>query len=95
MQNGYAESFNGRIFDELPIETLFMSLADARVEIAARVEDYNRARPHSPLGYANPAAFAAKLDKQWPASLHPAGSAAQSIALPARMRRQPPGSNPS
>jgi transposase InsO family protein len=37
MQNGYVESFT-----ELLNETLFMSLAHARVEIAAWVEDYNR-----------------------------------------------------
>ncbi len=47
MQNGYVESFNGRMRDELLNETLFMSLAHARVEIAAWVEDYNRERPHS------------------------------------------------
>jgi putative transposase len=39
MQNGYVESFNGRMRDELPNETLFLSLAHARVEIAACVED--------------------------------------------------------
>lgn len=42
MQNGYVESFNGRIRDELLNETLFMSLAHSRIEIAAWVEDYNR-----------------------------------------------------
>ena len=42
MQNGYVESFNGRMRDELLNETLFLSLAHARVEIAAWVEDYNR-----------------------------------------------------
>jgi transposase InsO family protein len=68
MQNGYVESFNGRMRDELLNETLFMSLAHARVEIAAWVEDCNRERPHSALGYATTAAFAAELDKQWPAS---------------------------
>jgi putative transposase len=87
MQNGYVESFNGRMRDELLNETLFMSLADARVEIAAWVEDYNRERPHSSLGYATPAAFAAELDKQWPASLRPAGSATQPIASAALMRK--------
>ena len=34
MQNGYVESFNGRMRDELLNETLFLSLAHARVEIA-------------------------------------------------------------
>jgi transposase InsO family protein len=86
MQNGYVESFNGRMRDELLNETLFLSLAHARVEIAAWVDDYNRERPHSSLGYETPAAFAAKLDKQWPASLCPAGSATQPIASTALMR---------
>ena len=47
VQNGFCESFNGRMRDELLNETLFLSLAHARVEIAAWVEDYNRERPHS------------------------------------------------
>ena len=73
--------------NELLNETLFMSLAHARVEIAARVEDYNRERPHSSLGHATPASFAAELDKQWPASLRPTGSATQPIASTALMRK--------
>ncbi|MFD1768070.1 IS3 family transposase [Sphingorhabdus buctiana] len=88
MQNGYVESFNGRMRDELLNETLFLSLAHARVEIAAWVDDYNRERPHSSLGYATPAAFAAELNKQWPASLRPTGSATQPIASTALMRNK-------
>ena len=57
------------------------------VEIAAWVEDYNRERPHSALGYETPVAFAAELDKQWPASLRPTGSATQPIASTALMRK--------
>ncbi|WP_156170746.1 IS3 family transposase [Croceicoccus naphthovorans] len=87
MQNGYVESFNGRMRDELLNETLFLSMAHARVEIAAWVDDYNRERPHSSLGYATPAAFAAELNKQWPASLRPTGSATQAIASTALMRK--------
>lgn len=64
-----------------------VSVAHARVEIAAWVEDYNRERPHSSLGYTTPAAFAAELDKQWPASLRPTGSATQPIASSALMRK--------
>ena len=94
MQNGYVESFNGRMRDELLNETLFMSMAHARVEIAAWVDDYNRERPHSSLGYATPAAFAAELNKQWPASLRPTGSATQAIAQPRSCAKQPLGSNP-
>jgi DNA-binding CsgD family transcriptional regulator len=53
-----------RMRDQLLNETLFLSLAHARVEIAAWMADYNQARPHSSLGYATPAAFAAELDRQ-------------------------------
>ena len=66
-KNGFCESFDGGMRDELLNETLFLSLTHARVEIAACVEDYNRERPHLALGYATPAALAAELDKQWPA----------------------------
>lgn len=72
--------------DELLNETLFLSMGHAREKIAAWAEDCNTVRPHSSLGYATPAAFAAELNKQWPASLRPTGSAAQAIAYPALMR---------
>ena len=85
-QNAFVESFNGRMRDELLNETLFMSMGHVREKIAAWSEDYNTGRPHSSLGYATPAAFAAELNKQWPASLRPTGSAAQAIAYPALMR---------
>ncbi len=49
MQNGYAESFNGRMWDELLNENLFFGLADARKAISAWVADYNNSRPHSSL----------------------------------------------
>jgi len=60
-QNGYVESFNGRMPDELLNETLFTSLAHAREAVAAWAHDYNAERPHSALGYATPAAYAARL----------------------------------
>ena len=72
--------------DEPLNETLFLGIDHARVEIAAWVEDCNRERPHSSLGYETPAALAAELDKQWPAPLRPADSAAQLIASAALMR---------
>lgn len=91
MQNGYVESFNGRMRDELLNETLFLSLDHARVVIAAWVEDYNQERPHSALGHETPGAIAAELHKQWPAPLRPTGSAAQAIAQPALMRNKAAG----
>jgi putative transposase len=63
-QNGFVESFNGRMRDELLNETLFFTVHQARAILARWVEDYNIERPHSSLGYATPAAFAAELEKQ-------------------------------
>ncbi|WP_156356984.1 IS3 family transposase [Sphingomonas sp. Leaf38] len=63
-QNGFVESFNGRMRDELLNETLFFTVRQARTILARWVEDYNTERPHSSLGYATPAAFAAELEKQ-------------------------------
>jgi len=60
MQNGFIESFNGRLRDELLNETLFSSLEMARQEIRGRQHDYNRYRPHSGLGNIPPAEFVAK-----------------------------------
>lgn len=77
--------------DELLNKTLFLSLDHARVVIAVWAEDYNQERPHSALGYETPAAFAAELNKQWPASLCPTGSATQAIAQPAHMRNKAAG----
>jgi transposase InsO family protein len=58
MQNGFIESFNGRLRDELLNETLFTSLAQARVALECWRADYNGARPHSRLGWKTPAEFA-------------------------------------
>jgi len=61
MQNGYIESFNGRMRDELLNESLFIDLDQARQLIGAWIADYNTARPHSSLGYKTPTAYADTL----------------------------------
>jgi putative transposase len=84
MQNGYVESFNGKMRDEILNETLFFSLDQARKAIAEWVDDYNTSRPHSALAYQTPAAFAAKLTAT---GLHAAlsdGSAFRPVAQPAQ-----------
>ena len=78
-QNGFVESFNGRMRDELLNETLFFTIGQARSILARWVDDYNTERPHSSLGYATPAAFAAELEKRR-AGLNPA------VASPALLR---------
>jgi len=61
MQNGFVESFNGRMRDELLNETMFRNLAHARIVIRDWAHDYNTNRPHSALGYETPEAFASRL----------------------------------
>ena len=57
-QNGYVESFNGKLRDECLNVNWFENLWDARRKIAAWQKEYNEERPHSALGYQTPAAFA-------------------------------------
>ena len=58
MQNAFIESFNGRLRDELLNETLFTSLAKARIALECWRLDYNGSRPHSKLGWKTPSEFA-------------------------------------
>jgi hypothetical protein len=50
MQNGFVESFNGRLRDECLNETLFTSLAEARFMVPAWQQDYNKGRPSLRFG---------------------------------------------
>ena len=58
-QNGFMESFNGKLRDECLNEHVFSSLAEARRVIEFWRFDYNAERPHSSLGYLTPHEFAA------------------------------------
>jgi putative transposase len=60
MQNGFIESFNGRLRDECLNEHLFANLAEARRIIEAWRIDYNTRRPHSSLDGLTPTEFAAR-----------------------------------
>jgi putative transposase len=63
VENGYIESFNGRLRDECLNVNLFFSLEDAKEKLEVWREDYNQARPHSALGDEAPKAFAAAWSK--------------------------------
>ena len=54
-ENGYVESFNGKLRDELLNGEIFTTLTEARVLIERRRQEYNTMRPHSSLGYRPPA----------------------------------------
>ena len=59
VENGYIESFNGRLRDECLNVEVFFTLADARRKLALWHHDYNHHRPHSSLADRTPAEFAA------------------------------------
>jgi transposase InsO family protein len=58
-ENGYIESFHGRLRDELLNRELFYSVREAKVLAENWRLEYNHHRPHSGLNYMTPAAFAA------------------------------------
>jgi transposase InsO family protein len=54
-ENGYCESFNGKLRDECLNGEIFYSLKEAQVVIEQWRVQYNTIRPHSSLGYKPPA----------------------------------------
>jgi putative transposase len=54
-ENGYIESFNGKMRDELLSREIFYSLKEAQILIGLWRKHYNTVRPHSSLGYRPPA----------------------------------------
>lgn len=61
MQNGYVESFHGKLRDECLNASWFGNLFEARMKIAAWKKEYNEERPHSSLGYLAPREFARRV----------------------------------
>jgi len=54
-ENGYLESFNGKLRDELLNREIFDTVLEAKVLMGRWRQEYNRFRPHSALGYRPPA----------------------------------------
>lgn len=54
-ENGYIESFNGKLRDELLNREIFYTLEEARILIEKWRKEYNQVGPHSSLGYRPPA----------------------------------------
>lgn len=76
-ENGFVESFNARLRDELLEQELFTSLEEARLLARRWQWEYNFERPHSSLGYSTPAKYAASLSSQPArATTQPEGKAA-------------------
>jgi transposase InsO family protein len=69
-ENGYVESFNGKMRDELLAREIFYSLKEAQVLIEMWRKQYNTIRPHSALGYRPPAPAALYIQ---PTKIQPVG----------------------
>ena len=54
-ENGYVESFHGKLRDELLDREIFYTLTEAKVLIERWRREYNTIRPHSALRYRRPA----------------------------------------
>jgi transposase InsO family protein len=67
-ENGYIESFNGKLRDELLNGEIFYTLKEAQVIVERWRQEYNTFRPHSSLGYRPPAPeaflFSSNRDKE-------------------------------
>jgi putative transposase len=61
VENGFIESFNGRLRDECLNGELFFDLADARQKLEKWQHDYNEQRPHGALSDRTPSEFARTL----------------------------------
>ena len=68
-ENGYCESFNGKLRDELLNGELFDTLLEAQVLVVRWRRHYNEVRPHSALGYLPPAPAARPCGSPGSASL--------------------------
>jgi len=62
-ENGYVESFNGKLRDELLNRELFLNLTEARYVIDEWRNEYNHQRRHSGIGWLTPASYAASLNQ--------------------------------
>jgi transposase InsO family protein len=62
-ENGYNESFNGTLREEVLTREIFFTLTEAQILIEQRRREYNTIRPHSPLGYRPPAPQTTRPDR--------------------------------
>jgi transposase InsO family protein len=69
-ENGYVESFNGKLRDELLNGEIFYTLTEAKVLTERSRQEYNTVRPHSALCYRPPASEATEFLPPASASLH-------------------------
>jgi putative transposase len=70
-ENGFIESFNGRLRNECLNVNEFTTLDEARLRLRSGQHEYNRHRPHGSLGHLTPSEFAEKGQKSDPQAPKP------------------------
>jgi transposase InsO family protein len=78
-ENGYNESFNGKLRDELLNGEVFYTLAEAQILIERWRKHYNHERPHSALGYRPPAPQTRTSETNW--TIQTSNTQAESMTL--------------
>ena len=73
-ENGYVESFNGKLRDELLDREIFYTLLEAKILVERWRYHYNTERPHSALGYRPPAPEAIEIESARRAALRDLGT---------------------
>lgn len=81
-ENGYVESFNGKLRDELLNGEIFYTLREAKIMIERWRDEYNRIRPHSSLEYRPPAPEA-----RMPVTVRVAAGPSSASLRPGQQRR--------
>jgi transposase InsO family protein len=93
-ENGYVESFNGKLRDELLNRELFLSVTEARYVLDDWREEYNHRRPHSGIGWRTPAAFAATQEGKLAGAFPAARRADPSVGATPLPQAQPANPQP-
>ena len=90
-ENGYVESFNGKLRDELLSVEIFNSLREAQILIESWRRHYNTMRPHSALGYRPPAPeVLVPAHTAWPAPQPRPAPTSRSILRTFRRKKSTP-----
>jgi transposase InsO family protein len=82
-ENGFIESFNARLRDELLDGEIFYTLREAQIIIESWRRHYNTVRPHASIGYRAPAPEVfVPAHAAWPAAQSPPASPAMTPLAP-------------
>ena len=89
-ENGYIESFNAKLRDELLNREVFTTLIEAKILIEEWRKEYNQVRPHSALNYRPPAPETITVDSNLTSGTTNGGRSVFSFFTPTMVRNSTP-----